>query len=90
MEHSREALGVKLVAFNCVSNTSVSNLKTLMIIKTKTLDCKVIRKKERNHIIIVNCKFANGWLSDPLVFSVRLIAQEVIKSYYHNGLEVQC
>ncbi len=45
--------------FLTVSNMAVSKLKTLMIIETETLDCKGIRKEERNHII-VNCKFANG------------------------------
>ncbi len=54
MKHSRGAPDVKLVVFN-----RVSSLKTLMIIKTKTQDCKKIRKVERNEII-VNGKFANG------------------------------
>ncbi len=59
MEHSRGALDVKLVVFNRVSSMTVSNFKTLMIIKTKTQDFKGIRKEERNEII-VNGKFANG------------------------------
>ncbi len=51
MEHSRGALDVKLVVFNHVSNMTIFNLKTLMIIKTKTEDCQGIRKEERNEII---------------------------------------
>ncbi len=50
---------------------TVSDLKTLTIIKTKTLDCKGIRKEERNEII-VNCKFTNNWLNDAIVFVVCL------------------
>ncbi len=42
-----------------------------MIIKKKTLDCIGIRKEERNEII-VNCKFANDWLNDSMVFDVYL------------------
>ncbi len=59
MEHSQGALDVKHVVFNRVSNMTVSNLNTLMIIKTKTQDCKGMRKEERN-AIIVNGKLANG------------------------------
>ncbi len=49
-----------------------------MIIKTKTPDCKGIKKEERNEII-VNCKFANDLLNDPIVFDVYLTFKKLLE-----------
>ncbi len=60
-----------------------------MIIKTKTQDCQGTREEERNEIIIVNCKFANGLLNDPKVFNVCITCIKKLLQLLPHGLEMQ-